>query len=68
MRFPLKCTHKLQFILLEISELVPVFYDRRHHFISGHVHRAFDQAVVTRECSYFLVFLLRRLTSVFFLL
>jgi hypothetical protein len=59
MRLSLKCTHKLQLILLEISELVPVFDDRRHDFISGHVHCALNQAVVTRECRYFLVFLLR---------
>ena len=59
MRFPLKCTHKLQLILLEISELVPVFDDRRHDFISGHVHCALNQAVVTGQCRYFLVFLLR---------
>ena len=59
MRLSLKCTHKLQLILLEISELVPVFDDRRHDFISGHVHRALNQAVVTGQRCYFLVFLLR---------
>ncbi len=59
MRFSLKCTHKLQLILLEISELVPVFDYRRHDFISGHVHRALNQTVFTGQCRYFLVFLLR---------
>jgi hypothetical protein len=47
---------------------MPIFNYWWEYLISRHIHRALYQAIFTSERSYFLLFFLRWLTSVFFLL
>lgn len=61
----LKARHKLELILLEISQLVSAFNDRVKNLVDLRFHGPVDQTVLPRHC---IVYLLKFLFCVFFTL